>query len=63
MEIFIKDVNGNNTIYDPLINAIIFDDGCFEYITVNRVNGIPKIISRSKESYEEGAEALKNQNP
>ena len=61
MRIFIKDINGNNTIYDPLTSIIRFDDGYLAYLTVNEVDDIPNIVSCSKESYEEAVEALKNQ--
>ena len=61
MRIFINDINGNDTICDPLISTVRFDDGCFEYITTIQVNDIPNIVSRSKESYDGAVEALKNQ--
>ncbi|MES2198701.1 MAG: hypothetical protein V4489_00840 [Chlamydiota bacterium] len=59
MTIFIKDENGNNTIYDPIISVFGFDDGYLEYYTINKVNDIPEIVSRSEESYEEAVETLK----
>lgn len=62
MAIFINDANGNK-VSDPIISIIGFDNGYLEYQTVNRINDIPSIASRSKESYEEAVEALKNPNP
>ena len=61
MRIFIKDVDNNGTICDPLINIVRLDDGYLEYLTVNEINDIPNIVSLSEESYEEAVEALNNQ--
>ena len=60
MRIFIKDVDGNNTICDPLISVVRFDDGYLEYVTLNESHDY---VSEVEESYEEALEALKNQKP